>query len=269
MMRSVEHHPRDPGVDVELARAVGEAVGGDPDGRGPSRAQVSEILGLARRSAQTAGAKAVASGQWLAELSLEAATHLPIRDLDTLRTHHDGLAGSLLAKPLIRNASLASAAVGATTGALAAASQVNPATWVALPVELAAETIVVVAVEMKLAGELHEAAGYPIAGDLRRSGPVVAKAWADTRGLSPQELAKLLRPGQAGAIGMTASELLGRSARDQLINQIRRRLLRRMTKNTLTFIPMLAGAAVGGELNRRATRTFGLTVARTLAISPP
>ncbi|HYI60178.1 MAG TPA: hypothetical protein VEW93_00055 [Acidimicrobiales bacterium] len=256
--------------DDALARAVGAAIGGrGEDGGRPTAGQVREVMSLARASARRAGRKAVTSGRWLAEVTLDATGHLPVRDLATLQAHHDGLAGALLARPLVRNASLAAAAVGATTGALAAASEATPATWAALPVELAAETLIVVALEMKLVGELHEAAGYPLAGDLRANGPLIAKAWAETRGLSAGEMARLLRPGQGGALASSASDLLGRSARDQLTAQIRRRLLRRAGRNMATFVPLMAGALAGGELNRRATRKLGLTVARTLGIPPP
>lgn len=255
-------------VDVELARAVGEAIGDEQGGRF-DRHQLRGILGAARRSASAAGTTAVGSGRWLAAVTLETAGHLPVRDLETLRAHHDGKAGALLSKPLIRNASLASAAVGATTGSLAALSQTTPATWAAMPIELAAETLVVVAIEMKLAAELHEAAGYAVARDLRRNGPMIARAWSETRGLDATELAMLLRPGHGPTAVSTASELLGRSARDQLINQIRRRLLRRAGRNTASFIPLMAGAVVGGALNQRTTRRFGLQVAGTLGISPP
>ena len=117
------------------------------------------LLRLAGRSARQAGSKAVASGKWLSEIALDVAGHIPVRDIGTLREHHHGLDGALLAGALIRAAGRSTATVGAATGALAAASEVNPATWATLPVELAAETLIVVAVEMKLVGELHEAAG--------------------------------------------------------------------------------------------------------------
>lgn len=256
--------PSSPDTDA-LARAVGAAAGEER----PSAGQLREILRQARASARAAGGRAVASGSWLAEVTLDAASHLPVRDLATLRQHHHGLSGALLAKPLVRHASLASAATGATTGALAAASTATPATWATLPVELAAETLVVVAIEMKLVGELHEAAGYPVAGRLRTHGPLVARAWAESRGLSPAELTSLLRTGSSGALALGASDLLGRSARDQLTAQIRRRLLARAGRNTATLLPLMAGAVAGGELNRRATRRLGTTVARTLGIPPP
>lgn len=254
----------------ELARAVGAAIGGD-EGRGghPNPGQVREVLRLARRSGSQAGGQAVRSGRWLAEVTLAAASHLPVRNLDTLRRHHDGRAGALLARPLIRNASLTSGAVGATTGALATASMTTPATWLTLPVQLAVETMIVVAVEMKLVGELHEAAGYPVAGNLRRNGPLIAKAWTETRGIATNDLAALARPGAAAAATSTASGLLGRSSRDRLTEQIRRRLIGRVGRNSATLIPMMVGSVAGEELNRRATRRLGRTVAQTLAIAPP
>lgn len=257
------------GSDDALARAIGAATGDDDAGRVPGPGQITEIIGLAARSAREAGARAVTSGRWLAEVTLDVAGHLPVRDLAALRQHHDGLAGALLAQPLIRNASLASAAVGAATGAIAAVSEATPAAWVTLPAELAAETLIVVALEMKLVGELHEAAGYPLGGDLRRNGPLIAKAWVETRGLSPTDLAQLPRSGDQRTVTAAASDLLGRSARDQLSLQIRRRLLKRVGRNAATFVPLMAGALAGGELNRRATRKLGLSVARTLGIPPP
>lgn len=255
-------------TNLELARALGEAAGAEER---LSRGQVKRIAGLARRSAKVAGTRAVTSGRWIADVAVDVPSHLPLRDLTTLRDHHDGLVGAYLARTLIRNASLASGAVGATTGALAAASTTTPATWATLPVELAVETLIVVGIEMKLAGELHEAAGYPVAHDLRTSGPLLARAWAETRGIEPNELMRLARPGPAGAgmAAQTASEILGRSARDQLAAQIRRRLMKRAGRNTVTLVPLMAGAVAGGELNRRATRRFGLAIAGTLGIPPP
>ncbi len=262
--------PVDPDLDEALARAVGAAAGGEEgDGGRPGAGQVREVLRLARASGGRAGARAVASGRWLADIAVDSAGHLPVRDLTALREHHDGLSGALLVRPLIRNASLASAAVGATTGALAAAAETNPATWVTLPVELAVETMIVVAIEMKLVGELHEAAGYPLARQLRRSGPLVARAWAQSRGIAPPDLAALVRPTDTVRLTTTASELLGRSSRDALTAQVRRRLVGRAGRNTATFLPLLAGAAAGAELNRRATRKVGTKVAESLAIGPP
>lgn len=253
-------------MDEELARALGEATGSEER---LSVGQVRRIAALATRSARAAGAKAVTSGRWLADIAVDVPAHVPLRDLETLRAHHDGLSGAYLARSLIRTASLSSGAVGATTGALAAASTAHPATWATLPIELAVETLVVVGIEMKLAGELHEAAGYRVAHDLRAHGPLLARAWSETRGIDPSELARLARPGAHGMVAQTAAEIMGRSARDQLTLQIRRRLMRRAGRNSLTLVPLMAGAVAGGALNRRATRHFGLSMARTLGIPPP
>jgi hypothetical protein len=264
----VEPAPLTP--DDELAVAIGEVLDHTDEGdRKVRRDQVRRVIGLAARSAKAAGTKAVASGQWLAEVTLDVAGHLPVRDLDTLRDHHQGRAGALLSGPLIRNASFAAAAVGATTGAVAAASTATPAGWATLPAEVAAETLLVVGLEMKLVGELHEAAGYPLARDLRTNGPLIARSWVDVRGLAPSDLALLLRPAEAGALAATASNLLGHQARDQLIAQIRRRLVGKAGRNTATLLPLFAGAVIGGELNRRATRKLGTAVAGTLGIPPP
>ena len=264
-----EAHPTidDPpeGASTTLAAELGAAAGEEHLTAG----RVARIARLASTSARAAGARAVSSGRWLADTTIDVAGHVPVRDLDTLRAHHDGLSGALLARPLIRNAALASGAVGASTGALAAASYSTPLLWATLPVELAVETLLVVAIEMKLAGELHEAAGYPVAHDLRRSGPLLARAWAETRGIDPADLVRLAAPGQGAAAAATASEVLGRSARDQLVQQVQRRLVRRTGRSAASFVPLMVGAVAGAELNRRATRRFGRTVARTLHIPPP
>jgi hypothetical protein len=257
----------EPSDTEQLAKAIARAGGTDGNER-----QVRQILGLVTRSAKGAGAKAIGSGRWLAEVALEVAGHVPVRDLPTLQAHHDGLGGSLLAGALIRNASRSSAAVGAATGALAAASETTPASWGSLPLELAVETLMVVAIEMKLVAELHEAAGMTLPTSIRVKGPVIAAAWADSRGVAPAELATVMKATGVGATGQlagAAAGLLGRSARDQVIQQLRRRLVRRTGRNLAAFLPMFIGAAAGAGLNHRATHTLGAAVATSLHIPPP
>ena len=251
--------------DAALARALGAAG----ESGAVTAAQLKDLMVLAGRSAQAAGTRAVTSGRWFADITLAAAEHLPVRDLATLRQHHDGLLGPLLAGSLVRNASLATAAVGAATGALAAVSETTPATWVTLPIELAAETLVVVAIEMKLVGELHEAALVPLPSDLRAKGTIIARAWADSRGIRPQDALALVRAGSSPAMVGAAADLLGRSARDQLANQIRRRIVARVGRHLSSLLPFLIGAAAGAALNRRATRVLGTKVAASLGIEPP
>jgi hypothetical protein len=244
-------------VDGELARAIAESGSGKL-----SREQVSRVLTLASRSARTAGVKAVTSGRWLADVSLDAASHVPVRDLATLREHFGGLEGPLLAGALVRNASLATATVGGITGGLAAASQMTPATWTALPFELLAETLVVVAIEMKLVAELHEVAHQGMRGTMGERGTAIATAWSESRGLRTSDLVS--RP-----LRTTAAELVGRQSRSHLANALRKRILLRAGRNVTSLAPLLAGAAAGAELNRRATRTLGTKVASSLGIKPP
>src|SRR5205085_8462426 len=122
-----------------------------------------------------------------------------------------------LAGELIRNAARTTAAIGATTGALAGAEELSPPTWLALPVELVVETLAVAAVEMKLVAELHEVYGRPVPGRGSDRGLALARAWAERRGVTAETL---LRGGGVG-------ELLGRGARQEVTRLVRRRLMRR------------------------------------------
>ena len=187
--------------------------------------------------------------RWVADTVVEVAPHVPIRDLDTLRRHYHGLDGEALAERLVRNASRATAAVGAAGGGLSAVEWTAPPTLLSTPVLLSAETVAVVAIELKLIGELHEVYRVPVPG----SGPARAvglvNAWAGRRGIT------LASAGR----GLGAS--LGLAARKEL----RDRLLRRFGRNLTTLGPLLTGAAVGAELNRRATRAVGTEIRRDLA----
>ena len=54
-----------------------------------------------------------------------------------------------------------------------------------------------------------------------------------------------------------------------MIQQLRRRLVRRTGRNLAAFLPMFIGAAAGAGLNHRATHTLGNAVATSLHIPPP
>src|ERR1700759_2844863 len=77
-------------------------------------------------------------------------------ELDTLHKHFDGMDGDELAERLIRNAPRATAGIGAASGGVSAVEWAAVPTLLSAPVLLAAETVAVVAVELKLIGELHE-----------------------------------------------------------------------------------------------------------------
>lgn len=179
--------------------------------------------------------------RWVADTLTDVAPYIPIRDLDTLRRHHGGLDGDALAERLIRNASRATAAVGATGGGVAAIEWVAMPTLLSAPVLLAAETVSVVAIEIKLIGELHEVYRRPLPAGVAQRSSALLQAWANRRGISP------LAPGA----GMAA--VLGTAARREL----RDRLLRRFGRSLTSLGPLLTGAAVAGYLNRRATRALG------------
>ncbi|MGI9023158.1 MAG: hypothetical protein ACR2HV_08005 [Acidimicrobiales bacterium] len=232
----------------DLGRAGGALAAGDRD-----RHALRRTAGLVRSSMTAAGARSVSSGKWLAETMLDAAPHVPARDLPTLRAHH-GQSGPELAHVLIRNAARTTAAMGAVAGGVAGVSEMAPPTWLALPAELVVETLAVVAVEMKLVAELHAVYERPVTGTPTERGAAVARAWAERRGVTARDLVR------AGGL----SKALGQSTRRELTRVLQRRLAGRALRNLPTLAPFLAGAVAGAEINRRATRSLGEAVARDL-----
>lgn len=192
--------------------------------------------------------KPKAALRWVTDALTDIAPYIPIRNLETLRAHHDGLDGEALADRLIRNASRATASVGAAGGGLTAIEWVATPTLLTAPVLLAAETVAVVAIEVKLIGELHEVYRRPVPGTGAQRAVALLQAWGSRRGVFP------LAPG----VGITA--VLGTAARKEL----RDRVLRRFGRNLTTLGPMLTGAAVAGFLNRRATHAVAEHMRRDL-----
>ena len=237
-------------TDRELHEALGKAAAGELDHRAlPALARV------ATSSMRRAGKGALGGGRWLAETTIEIIPHIPVRDLATLEAHHAGATGAALAGELIRTASRSTAAVGATTGAIAAAEDLSPPAWIMLPVELILETLAVAAIEMKLVAELHEVYGRPVPGHGADRALTLARAWAERRGVSPQTLLT------GGGLG----DVLGRGARNEVMRLVRRRMMRRTLKNTSSLAPFLIGAVAGAEINRRATANLGNAIVRDLA----
>src|SRR3989440_13036220 len=187
--------------------------------------------------------------RWIADLVGDVAPRIPIRTRATLRTHFPGLSDDTIADRLIRNAGRTTAAVGAASGGVAAIEWVATPTLLSAPVLLAAETVAVVAVEIKLIGELHELYGVPIRGNATERTVALVRAWAERRGVNPM------------LEGMGAAAVLGTAARREL----RDRLLRRFGRNLTTYGPMLTGAAVASYLNRRATHSLGQAIRRDLS----
>jgi hypothetical protein len=236
-------------VSGELVRReqVGELVGrlsDDSLDRAERGRLLGRLTGLLAGGARAAGTRAALSGRWLADVVTDVAPHVPVRDLATLRAHHGGLSRDALAESLVRSASMATAGVGAAGGGLAAVQHAAPPTLLVAPVQLAAETVAVVAIELKLVAELHVVYGRAPVGTQGQVAAAYLSAWGCQRGLDLSE--------DAPSLGL----VLGTAARLQL----RKRIVRRFGRNVSTLAPFLAGAVAGAELNRRETRSLGVAL---------
>lgn len=233
--------PDPTGPDTEELGATVAALTADDIAPARRRQLLTRLVGQARARGITDLFKPRAAVRWMTDTVAEVAPHVPIRDLATLRRHFPGLDDDALADRLVRNASRATAGVGAAGGGVAAVEWAVTPTLLSAPVLLAAETVAVVAIELKLIGELHEVHRVPLpAGGAGRAVALV-QSWATQRGVNP------MMPG----VGVSA--VLGTAARREL----RDSLMRRFGRNLTTLGPFLTGAAVAGYLNRRATRALG------------
>lgn len=224
----------------DLSEVIGRLASEDLTRSERGRQLARLAAGLAG-GVRTAGARAVVGGRYLADTVDELAPHVPVRDLLTLREHHGGLSGKELAEALIANASRVTAGVGAAGGALSAAQVAAPPSLLAAPAQVAAETVAVVLVELKLVAELHVALGRPAQGTTSQQAAAYLQAWVRKKGLEPG-----LGIARLGTVVATAAR-----------QQLRTRLVRRFGRNLSTLAPFLAGAVAGAELNRRETRTLG------------
>ena len=235
--------PADDAQVTDLVRALSAPAPTEDRAR---RARLIGQLGKALgASARVAGTGAVLSGQWLSDLVEQMAPHVTVRDLQTLQDTYQ-LEGNALAEAVIRSASRSTAALGAAAGALAAAELAAPPALLATPVQLAAETLAVVAVELRMLGELHEIYGAPVAGTTTAKATELLTTWVRRRALE----------GSAGGL------LLGAAARREL----RKRVMKRLGTSVTTLAPFLAGAVAGAEVNRRETRKLGDAVAKDLSV---
>lgn len=221
----------------EMAELVGRlSVEEDMDRETRGRL-LGRIARLMAASARRAGAAGVGRGRWLTDTVMEIAPHVPVRDLETLRSHHDGLTGEALAESVVRAAQRATTGVGAAGGALAAIEFAAPPLLLTAPAQIIAETVVVATLEVKMIAELHEVYGVQVPGTGRTRGAIFLQSWAQQRGFDP------MQPG-------TVTAALGVAAKAGL----RKRLLRTFGRHFTTLGPFLTGAVAGGALNRAATR---------------
>jgi hypothetical protein len=234
-----------PGVVVRL-------IDGAPLTRKARATLLRRLAVLLGGSARRAGATAVASGRWLTDVVEEFAPQLPIRDHETLRAHYDGASGDALARILIDHAARATGAVGAAGGMLSTIEFTAPPTLLTTPVQVAAETIAVVAIELKLVAELHEAYGHVVIGTPAVKTAAYLGAWTRRRGIDPFSPA----PGLTGVVSGAARR------------ELRRRLMRRAGGQAATVMPFMAGAVAGASLNSRETKKLGAKIAKDLAATP-
>jgi hypothetical protein len=239
-------------TDAELSRTVAALTADDlePAGR---RELLGRLVGDIRRRGLGQLFRPRAALRWMADAVTDVAPHIPIRDKATLHRHFPGLDDDQLAERLIRNAARSTAGIGAVGGGVAAVEWVAPPTLLSAPVLLAAETVAVVATELKLVGELHEVYGRPVPGSAGQRALALIQAWSQQRGINP------LVP------GVGVATVLGTAARRDL----QKSLLRRFGRSLSTMGPLLTGAAVAGFLNRRATRGLGEHVLKDLRRSRP
>ena len=233
----------------DLAQAVADLAESDVDKASRARLLGRLVSGLKQRGVGQLFQPRKAM-QWIVDAVSDLAPHVPVRTLAVLREHYPGLEGEALAQRLIRNAARATAGVGAAGGGVASIKWVAPPTLLTTPVLLAAETVAVVAIEMKLIGELHEVYGNPMLGTAGQRAVSLLQSWSSRRGINP------ILPGSGVAT------VLSTASRKQL----RDMLLKRFGRNTTTLAPLLTGAAVASFLNQRATKKLGEEVSRDLRL---
>jgi hypothetical protein len=217
-----------------LAAAFARAASSGARVAGHGTRVVQRQLGAARRGAGS-------GTNWLAAQVMTMAPRLRVRNHAALRQQFPGRSADQIADALIEGASRASAAAGGAVGVWAALP-----TLPAFPAEVAAETLVLVGIEIKLIAELHEAYGMPAPGNVAERMSAYVAAWAHRRGV-------YMIPG--GVVLATGSPLA---------RLLRRRLAARVGRSAFSLGPLLTGAAAGAYLNSRETRRLGQHVQRDL-----
>lgn len=181
------------------------------------------------------------SGQRLLDQVLSAVVKLPVRDGATLRARYPDLSTDAIADALVKSAAHATASIGAAVGVWAVLPLLP-----AFPVEVAAETVAVVGIEVKLIAELHELYGQAVTGTPLTKATAYVVAWGEQR-------SAVLVPG-------TLVLAVGSPLRKRLT----RRLSHRAGRSALSLGPLLTGATAAAWFNRRETRRVGRLVVEDL-----
>jgi hypothetical protein len=248
-MAEPEAEPETAGTDISLRAAELAADVTETDRPEEERRRlISAFTGAVTSGARAAGRgtravrrRAGSGTGWLADHVVAMAPRLRVRDQAALHAQFPGKSPDEIADALVEGASRAAAATGGAAG-VAAALPVLPA----FPAEIAAETLVLVGIELKLVAELHEAYGTPAPGKLPERMSAYLAAWAHRRGVF------MIEGGLIFAAGSPLARLL------------RRRLAIRAGRSAFSLAPMLTGAAAGALFNRRETRRLGRDIQKDL-----
>jgi hypothetical protein len=224
-------------VGDRAVTALAGAASAARRGAGGARNGARKGADRARRGAGSAGRNVSSGLAWLSGQVMAMVPRLRIRDQAALRSQFPGQPGDEIARQLIERAARAAATVGAATGAWAALP-VLPA----FPAEVAAETLAVVGIEVKLVAELHEVYGMGAPGSSAERARAYVGSWAARRGVYQVE----------GGLLLVAGSPLAR--------QLTRRLAARVRRSTFSLAPLFTGALAGAVLNRRETRKLGYQI---------
>jgi hypothetical protein len=226
------------GIGAEAVRRGGNVArtGGGFARRGADTATGTVVRGVgnARRGVGSAGRGVSFGLNWLTGQVVAMGPRLRIRDQATLRARFPGRSDDEIAGLLVERAARATATVGGATGAWAALPALP-----AFPAEVAAETLAVVGIEIKLVAELHEIYGMPASGSAAERARAYVGSWASRRGVYQVDGGLLLIAGSP------------------LARQLTRRLAARVRRSAFSLSPLLTGALAGALLNRRETKRFG------------
>jgi hypothetical protein len=244
--------PGDPAASDATADALARLAGEELPPAERRRA-LAEIAAALRKRGFADFFKPKAALSWVADTVVDVAPRIPIRDLATLRKHFPGLDDQQIATRLVRNAARTNAGIGAVGGGVSAIEWAAPPVLLTQPVLLAAETVAVVAIELKLIGELQELYGQPVPGGQGQRAITLLQAWAGRRGVN------LLIPARSLA------GVLGTATRREL----RDRLARRLGRSFTALGPLFTGAAVAAYLNRRATLKLAIEIRKDLLSRMP
>lgn len=206
-----------------------------------AKSLATSSVSFAGRGTRVARRVAGSGSAWLAAQVVDMAPRLRVRDRAALQAQFPGRSAEDIADALVEGAGRASAAAGAAAGVWSVVP--IPTTF---PAEVAAETLVVVGIEIKLIAELHEAYGMPADGNFPERMRAYVAAWAHRRGVST------VPGGVVFAAGSPLARLL------------RRRMAGRAGRSVFSLGPLFTGAAAGAMLNGRETRKLGREVRQDL-----